>query len=137
MGFHPIIHGLLSDGSTKFNSNISFDKFPPSRKPTSFATISALSCTWSESWGLVHSLLMNWILRCFPSRGTSHFMYNSSLSSVVKRVVNLLAKNSLSRFSDLRLHKHIKNINVNFASTYTGRSNTTKQVQHFFGFDWF
>lgn len=49
MGFQPINHGLLSDGSTKFSSNISFDMFPPVRNPTSFATISALSCTWIGS----------------------------------------------------------------------------------------
>lgn len=59
IGFHPMIHGRLSDGRTKLSSNISLDKFPPSRNPTSFATISALSCTCEASCGFVQSLLTN------------------------------------------------------------------------------
>lgn len=105
IGFHPIIHGLLSIGDAKLSSNISFDMFPPSQKPTSFATISALSCTWLASWGFVHNLFTNCNFLCFPTSGTSHFMYNASLSSTVKREVSLFARNSLSRFSALILQK--------------------------------
>lgn len=109
----PIIHGLLSDGSTKFSSNISLDIFPVSRKPTRFATTSALSCTCLASCGFVHSLFMNCIFLCFPSSGTSHFMYKASLSSIVKRAVNLFARNSLSRFNALRLHYTTTHKNIN------------------------
>lgn len=102
----PVIHGLLSAGSAKLSSNISLDMFPPpSQKPTSLATISALSCTCLGSCGSIHSLFTNWILLCFPSRGTSHFMYSISLSSAVKRVVNLFARNSLSRLNARKLQQ--------------------------------
>lgn len=107
IGFHPILHGLLF-GSAKLSSNISFDIFPPSQNPTSFATISALSCICLGSWGSVQSLLTKCSLLCFPSSGTSHLMNNESLSSAVKRELNLFARNSLSRFNALILQVRTK-----------------------------
>lgn len=100
-----MIHGLLSEGTTKLSSNISLDMLPPSQNPTSFATISALSWICLGSWGFVQSLFTNWIFLCFPSSGTSHLMYKASLSSADNREVNLFARNSLSRLNALMLHK--------------------------------
>ena len=90
---------------------------PPSLNPTSFATILALSCICLASWGSVHSLFTSCIFLCFPSSGTSHLMYNSSLSSTVKSEVNLLARNSLSRFNALILHIRTRYENSNFQSS--------------------
>lgn len=127
IGFHPI-HGLLSDGSAKLSSNISFDMLPLSQKPTSFATISALSWICLPSWGSIQSLFTNCILLCFPSSGTSHFMYNASLSSALKREVTLLARNSLSRFSARILHE-IKIQNIFIILNYQGIISTSFQAK--------
>ena len=103
MGCHPRSHGFLFAGNVKFSSNISLLTFPPSQKPTSRATISALSSMWALLLVSVQSLFTNWSLLCFPSRGISHLLYNRSRSSSVRREFILLERNSLSCLNALIL----------------------------------
>lgn len=106
----PIIHGLLSDGSTKSSSNISLDKLSTLDGNLQGLPLSQHSPVhaWHHE-DLSKALFMNCSFLCFPSNGTSHFMYKASLSSILRRTVNLFARNSLSRFNALRLHVDVIN----------------------------
>lgn len=107
MGCQPTIHGFLLVGTAKLSSNISLLMLPPSQKPTSRATRSALSSMCAGSLGSVQSLFTSCSLRCFASRGTCHLMKRRSRSSSVSLDPILLARNSRS-FLNAFILQHTK-----------------------------
>lgn len=94
----------------RLRPNISLGASPCSLKPTSLATMDALSCMRSMSVGSLHSLRHSCTLLCFDFTSMPHLRYSASLSFVEYFFSNLLLSISLSRFNDFILHDEFESL---------------------------